>query len=176
MQKARISPTLSPESMLIRKAKENELEEIYMFGFDVWGEGLDKQAYLRKCKEVWYKDASWLALKDASGLLSSLCTFDSPTFRLPAGSIGLGSLATKPEQRHKGYGKLILEHLLDYVDGRPRRIEAVFLYSEIDPAYYKAYGFMVLPEAYQQHKAPLMLRTKYKRYLSRKDFFPPEYF
>lgn len=91
--------------MLIRKAAKEELDKIYMMGYDVWSGGSSVDKYLCACQNSKkYQKGSWYILQSESGeLVSSLIVYS-----FNSEEIGIGSLSTAPKFRHKGYASKLM--------------------------------------------------------------------
>lgn len=127
-------------SISIRKATSDDLDDIYMMGFDAWGEGLDQEEYLRSCRRSpKYKQGNWYVGCAKDHLIASLIVYED-IFHLPSQSFGIGSVATCPNYRKQGYGsQLVIEisrYLLNDKEG-----QYVFLHSDIDASFYERMGY-----------------------------------
>jgi predicted N-acetyltransferase YhbS len=121
------------------------MDSIYMMGFDVWRETLDSESYLRTCREsTKYRRGSWFVLEAEGALVSSMLVYDGG-FALPVHALGFGSIATHPRDRGRGYGSALLRSVL----GSPlcRSASAIYLHSDIAPAFYAPFGFVPLRES-----------------------------
>lgn len=127
-------------------ASAEDFDEIYMMGYDVWAEGAAEEAYLADCRNsVKYKTGVWYKLvADTGELLASMIVYNFD--RIGGRSVcGFGSVATAMTQRRKGYAQAMIELAnYDY-----KNYDAIFLYADINPAYYERLGFAVLPDALQ---------------------------
>lgn len=99
--------------MPLRKAKVDELDTIYAMGFDVWNGGLGFEQYLAGCRNSGkYRSGTWYVLAQGEQIVASLIVY-CRMFGLEDDCFGIGSLATLPEQRNKGYGaELVLNCLI----------------------------------------------------------------
>jgi len=151
--------------MISRKAKEIEYQDIFLMGQDVWSDNMNETEYLETCfKSEKYKKGQWWILEDNGHIVSSLIVY-----KFKDQSYGIGSIATCIHERKKGYGSKLLTDVMEFYKTFGQRI---FLYSDIDPSFYKRVGFMNLPEKYQKYKESVcMCFGEYD------DLFePPEYF
>lgn len=131
--------------MNIRQGNKEDHETIFMMGYDAWGEGLPEADYLRQCmSSPKYPQGTWYVLEDASGLVSSLIVYRTG-FDLPADCWGIGSVATPPALRKKGYAGKLLQHVIDMA--AEESIRGIYLFSGIDPDYYARFGFIPVPAA-----------------------------
>lgn len=154
-----------------REAAENELDQIYMMGFDVWAEGLSED-YLRECrKSPKYKRGTWFVLLEDDQLVSSLIVYS-----LGENQFGIGSIATPENFRNKGYASRIIKDVIQKIENKsPKAI--LFLYSDINPEFYEKFNFCKLPISTQRYETTIcMIRGRnIEKYLSDKRFIP-EYF
>lgn len=131
--------------MNIRQAKREEQQTIFMMGYDVWNEDLSEEDYLRKCMaSPKYPQGTWYVLEDSTGLVSSLIVYRAG-FDLPAECWGVGSVATPPAMRGKGYAGQLLQHVIDLA--AEESVRGIYLFSGIDPSYYARFGFVPVPAA-----------------------------
>lgn len=144
-------PAQSRDGLTLRSAAMSEMEAVYLMGKDAWGEGCAEAEYLRLCRESRKcRRGRWHVLTTADGGL--LCA--AIAYRLPplAGrlTLGLGSLATVPEARGRGYASLALNGLLAGYR-RHCRAEVFLLFADIEWRFYQRLGFMPLPQSLQAH-------------------------
>lgn len=122
-----------------------DIEETLLFGYDAWGNGKDQTSFLagyEKCPN--HLCGRRYALRLSSGTLVAGLN----TLRFTRDLAGIASVATAPEQRGKGYSRLLLtavSALLTDLEG----IQRFLLFSEPDPAMYERQGYNVLPEEHQ---------------------------
>ncbi|MBU2899143.1 GNAT family N-acetyltransferase [Vibrio hepatarius] len=126
--------------MQLRKAKASELDSIYAMGFDVWGDDLPFQDYLSHCRQSKkYQSGAWYVLVDNKTIVSSAIVYQG-AFGLEEGCFGIGSLATPPYQRQKGYASKLVALLKDELFGR-QKCQALYLHSDIHHEFYTKLGF-----------------------------------
>ncbi|ELM6622625.1 GNAT family N-acetyltransferase [Vibrio fluvialis] len=126
--------------MPLRKAKVDELDTIYAMGFDVWNGGLGFEQYLAGCRDSGkYRSGTWYVLAQGEQIVASLIVY-SRMFGLEDGCFGIGSLATLPEQRNKGYGAEIV-NLVKAELFNNQQAKAIYLHCNIDHRYYEKLGF-----------------------------------
>ena len=164
--------------MPIRPAAPADLESVYRMGFDTWAEGRSLDAYLAACRAApKYAGGTWWVDEEEGGrLVSSLLAHEIP---LPSGApaTGLGSIATPPELRGRGHGSRLIAEVI-------RRREAAgaevfFLFSDIAPAFYGRFGFVVLGPCPKKPASILMARAEPKCLtvlLADPRFKTPDYF
>ncbi len=136
--------------MTIVPAEGAILDEILSATYDIWHDGLSRDAYPRYYKgqlaTPWARAnlRRW-ALVDGAEPLASLKTysFDAVLERRSIRAIGYGAVFTQPRHRGHGYGRALLREMLQRAaaDG----YDAALLFSEIDAAYYERLGFAAVP-------------------------------
>jgi GNAT superfamily N-acetyltransferase len=127
------------------------LDRILDSTYDLWNEGLSRQAYARwntaQLRTPWGRDRlTRVALVDDAGRLLATAKRYRHLARLGAREgwmTGIGAVFTPPEQRGKGYASRLIEHLLaeERRDGSP----VAALFSEIGPEFYRRLGFTAVP-------------------------------
>jgi GNAT superfamily N-acetyltransferase len=125
-------------------------DEILAATFDIWHEGLTREAYPRyyggQVKTPWARVhlRRW-ALVDGSSVLASAktYTFDGVLDGRDVRVIGLGAVFTQPAHRGHGHARDLIERLLARAtnDG----FDLALLFSEIGSDYYARLGFSVIP-------------------------------
>lgn len=150
-------------NMEYRPAYEKEYDTIYMMGYDTWSEGKSVEEYLSICRtSKKYKSGRWFILSEDSILKASLLihSFNDWGTRVIR---GIGSVATQPEFRQKGYGhKIVKESITDLT--RRENTSIIFLYSDISPDFYMKHSFVTLPEAYQTARNSVLMALMLPRY------------
>ena len=154
------------------KASTDEYEEIYMMGYDVWGDGATKIDYLNLCRDLSkYKKGQWYVLKDGDLLLSSLIVY-----KLSENTFGIGSISTPIFLRKKGFASKLISQVIELLKN-DFNAYAIFLYSDIEPEFYEKFGFEKLPQSYQRYKTTTCMVRGHdlNRYFNH-EFKAPEYF
>ncbi|MFN8673879.1 MAG: GNAT family N-acetyltransferase [Candidatus Sericytochromatia bacterium] len=131
--------------MNIRLAKIEELNEIYMMGYDTWSYGASKKEYLAICQNSQkYKLGNWYILtNDKKDLLSAAIIYSS-VFNIPNNFCGIGSIVTNPNFRKKGYASKLINEICLFLE--KRGIKGLYLYSDIGALFYKNLNFITLFE------------------------------
>lgn len=149
-----LQETCYNESVKVRRAKQDELNEIFMMGYDAWGASLPIEIYLDSCAASYkYKQGEFYVLLDDEGrLLSSCVVYPLSVFGGVVGerSVGFGSLATAEPQRHKGYATFFLTLLMRLLESEG--VDAFFIFSDIPPKIYEQLGFVAAPERFRSAK------------------------
>ena len=143
-------------SSWVRKAAAADMDDVYLMGYDVWGKGERIPEYLASCRRsLKYNQGEWFLLEDSGHLaVSSLIVY-----RLTAESVGIGSIATTPEKRKRGFGAQLIRSTVESLD--QRKMTAIFLFSDIAPKFYEQFGFKALPQEYQKHSGSVcMIRAR----------------
>lgn len=119
--------------LIVQKANNSILNDIYLMGYDTWANKLGKEDYLENCRNsTKYKKGTWYVGYDNDCLVTSLIMY-----RFDNGNYGIGSVATNPLYRNKGYAQKLIQNLLK---DNPNKV--FFLYSDINPNFYKKLGFI----------------------------------
>lgn len=130
--------------MEIRLGRVEELDPIYMMGYDAWSDGLSKQAYLDECRaSEKYKAGKWYVLADDERLISSLVVY-SAVFGLPPDYCGIGSVSTEPQMRNNGHAYKLLLAVCKRL--RIEGSKGVYLHADVDSSFYERLGFVVIAE------------------------------
>ncbi|MEI8199493.1 MAG: GNAT family N-acetyltransferase [Eubacteriales bacterium] len=131
--------------MIFRQAKQEETEQLLREGYNVWSKNRSfEQYYTDNCKEDAY--GTRYVIEDNGEIVSSLILL---TLRSICGKLvyGIGSVLTPPIYKYKGYATELLENCIQQLDVD---VSLVFLYSEIDPAFYERFNFRILPPYLQK--------------------------
>lgn len=125
-------------------------------GYDVWGGSDPEETYIQQCfSSQKYKKGRWYTLEDEAGkIVSSLICYKN-IFGLSDGCVGIGSIATMPRQRQKGYATHLLKNTVENL--REEKIQHIFLYADINPAFYENLGFKALDEKEQKYKPSICM-------------------
>ena len=141
----------------VRLAHKNELQEIYLMGYDVWTGENTKDEYLVSCSESKkYQSGVWYVLLDNNNLISSLIVYSSG-FSLPLDSYGIGSISTKVSFRKKGYVNLLVSEVVNKL---LLTRNSIYLHSDIDCSFYEKLGFSRINESHCMIKANDNLKPK----------------
>ncbi len=167
--------------MRVKCADEAELDEIFLMGYDTWGAGLPVEMYLDSCAASYkYKKGQFYVLEDNVGqLLSSCIVYPLSAFggAVSERAVGIGSLATAANERHKGYATLLLSMLMSALEADG--VDAFFIHSDIHPKIYENLGFSAAPERFRQEGSVPMLRLSCDRPVTTelwKELVMPVYF
>lgn len=137
----------------IREATKEDMTDIYMMGFDVWGDAMPSDEYVTMCQDSSkYKKGKWYVLEetDTKELLSSLIVYElNPSKDLSVK--GIGSIATPVHLRRNGYASLLIRETINRLE-QEDNCNSFFLYSDIGTDFYQRLGFNVLPNESQKYK------------------------
>ena len=145
------------------------LEEIIDATYPIWNEGLTREGYARwnaaQLKTAWGKDHLLrFALIDDKGRWVATAKRYLWPIRLDGAEgmmCGLGAVFTRPDERGRGYGALIVNQLIERA--REEGATVAGLFSEIGERYYERLGFATVPidevdvEVQRKDGAPAML-------------------
>jgi predicted N-acetyltransferase YhbS len=142
---------------MIRAARPDERNEIYLMGYDVWGGTQSTQKYLEDCaNSKKYGAGTWWVLEEEGRLVASLIIYRLSDVN--AGAYGLGSIAVPIESRKSGHATKLIRGVLETLD-REGATE-IYIHSDIPAAFYERLGFRALPESLQAKKnSTCMLRS-----------------
>lgn len=139
--------------MLVRLAQKNDLPTIHTMAHDTWGEGLPMDEHVARClASPKYKKGQWFVLEQDGELKCTLICYRD-AFGLPENVIGIGSVATMPIHRKKGFASKLLREVMD----RRSEVDGFFLFSEVDPTIYAKHGFVILPKEFQRYVAAVSM-------------------
>ena len=95
-------------SKAFRQAAQDDLDAVYMMGFDVWADGNSAAKYLEGCRaSPKYKAGTWYVLEQKNVLVSSLIVY-----RLGPARFGIGSIATPNHLRKMGYASDLISWMM----------------------------------------------------------------
>jgi len=124
---------------VIRAPKPEEMDRLYLMGYDVWSDDDDAETYLNGCRHSnKYAAGEWFVWDVDGEPVASLIVF-SDDYQLDPGCYGIGSVATDPQHRGQGYASALLKAVVSVL--AERQPKAIFLHSDIDPAFYQRFGF-----------------------------------
>lgn len=124
---------------MIRQPHPAEMDAIYRMGYDVWGDGDDISTHLNDCRSSEkYAAGDWFVWDLDGQPVASLIVFHQ-RYRLPEHCFGLGAVATEPAFRRRGYASALIEAVVAVL--AERQAQAIYLHSDIDPAFYQRLGF-----------------------------------
>jgi predicted acetyltransferase len=131
--------------MIYRQAKREEIDLILSEGYKVWSKNRTKEQYFAENRKEDEFGTRYI-IEDDGEIVSSLILLSFKSI----GSkevYGIGSVLTPPAFKHKGYATALLQNCIQEISVDTALI---FLYSEIDPAFYARYDFRVLPTDLQK--------------------------
>lgn len=131
--------------MIFRKAKQNEIEQLFQEGYQVWSKNRTFEQY---CEDNSKEDAygTRYVIEENGEVVCSLILLYLKSIK-GRKVYGIGSVLTSETQKKKGYATELLKHtLLQNVEEGAM----VFLYSEVAPSFYERFRFRVLPKDLQK--------------------------
>ncbi len=139
-----------------RAARADEMDGVYMMGYDAWGAGKPAADYLTQCRESSkYRRGSWFVLSVRTALVASLIIYSFENWG-DRRVRGIGSVATDPRFRMMGYGHQVVRsatNRLIETDG----VRITFLYSDIGSSFYEDVGYITLPTPYQKTSGSILM-------------------
>lgn len=156
-----------------RLARPEEHEQIHLLGYDTWGDGAELGEYLEECRtSSKYARGRWFVLPDTKGRVVSALLVSV----LGEGVAGVGSVATMPSLRRRGFAAQLLRDVLERIVDEG--FSTVFLFADVDPRIYESVGFQALPERFQQREGSTLMSwgPGADAVVSSAGFVPPEYF
>jgi predicted acetyltransferase len=132
--------------VLIREAAPHERDELFLEGYKVWSKNRTFEQY---CVENRKEDSygTRYVMEQDSKILSSLILLRLKEI-CGCKVYGFGSVLTPPEYSGRGYATGLLKYCIENITVND---SIVFLYSEINPAFYEKFGFKALPPHLQKN-------------------------
>ncbi len=125
-----------------------------MFG----GKNYSLDEYMNECRDsIKYQKGIWYIIEHNHKLVSSIIVYSLPSLdNLLA--IGLGSLATKHDERLRGYSSKLLQSIIEEYQ-KKLKISTFVLYAEINTKFYERFGFQAINQSLQKYNnATCMIR------------------
>jgi GNAT superfamily N-acetyltransferase len=136
---------------VVRPARPEELEAVFLLGYDVWGEGAPLGDYLAECRaSAKYAAGRWTVVAVEGAVAGAVLVYRGG-FGLPAGAWGAGSLSVDPAVRRLGLAKALMRAVLEREPG------TAFLWADVLPGFYRSLGFAPLPERCQTRPGSLLM-------------------
>lgn len=125
--------------MIFRQSKAEEIDQLFSEGYKVWSKNRSFEKY---CDDNSKEDAygTRFVLEDNGEIVSSLIWLDMKGMYSKK-VYGIGSVLTPAIYGHKGYATELLKNCLQQINTGEA---IVFLYSEVNPAFYERFYFKVL--------------------------------
>lgn len=128
--------------MIVRPAVTEDMDAIYLMGFDVWGEEQTEEEYLAGCRDSKkYKLGEWRCLTVDGIVVSSLITYKNQ-FDLVDRYVGIGSIATHPDYRRHGHASYLIQNCINSC--LKENSLGLLMFSDVEPAFYEKFGFTVV--------------------------------
>ena len=139
----------------VRRALGRELEETAHFGFDAWGTGVASGEYLSSfLAERDFVRGQWYLIENAEGEVCSVLN----TLRFLPQLVGIASVATKPEQREKGFACLLIRAVMELLRVEDPAMQFA-LFAEVSPSFFQQFGFRELPVDVQRFRPAVAMIT-----------------
>lgn len=131
--------------MIFRQSKAEEIDKLFSEGYKVWSKDRSFEKY---CDDNSKEDAygTRFVLEDNGEIVSSLIWLDIKGMYSKK-VCGIGSVLTPANYKNKGYATELLKNCLQQINTDNA---IVFLYSEVNPAFYERFQFRVLPANLQK--------------------------
>ncbi len=141
--------------MFTREGVPEDLETIFMMGFDTWHNGMSQRRYLNELmSSSKYPQGQWYVLENEGELVSSLIVYRQGFDLLPE-CWGVGSVATPPALRRRGYAEKMIRHVIGLA--RRAEVRGIYLFSGVGTGYYGKFGFECVEAAQPEGQAPCMV-------------------
>jgi predicted GNAT family N-acyltransferase len=146
--------------MRIVQPEENAI--VLRFGHDTWGEGEPVEEFVRRY------DDNPNHLRGTRYLLESIDSNDSSggemlcnlnTLRFRRGLMGIASVATAPQHRKRGWASMLMRAVMELMRSQDDVPVHFLLFSEVEPGFYRTFGFSELPESQQHHLPSIAMST-----------------
>lgn len=135
--------------MALEIAEWNDVQRVLRQTFSIWSPGLNHSQYFyyawRQRQHPWARrHYRYLINRQGNEITGSLKLYEmhfaagSRTFRLA----GLGAVFTPEHLRGNGYGKMLMQSVLDLI--RQEGFDAAYLFSDIGAPFYSRFGFQEL--------------------------------
>ena len=137
-------------------ANKDEMNSIYMMGFDTWSDGMTKKSYIESSSNSpKYKKGIWWLLENEQGdIFCSLIVY-----QFENSVYGIGSIATPREMRSNGYASNLVKRVCIHLE-QVLKAKTIYLYSDIRPSFYEKCGFIKLHSQFQEYDFSIcMLRS-----------------
>ena len=133
--------------MLFRQAAKEEISFLFQEGYKEWSKNRTFEQY---CIDNSKDDAigTRYVIEENSQIVSSAVLLRLKSIQGKA-VYGLGSILTSKSHRGQGYGIELVRKCMSLIAGDNT---IIFLYSDINPAYYEKLRFQILPNKLQKYE------------------------
>lgn len=162
--------------MIARHPAVHEMPTVFAMGYDTWGDGLSLADHISRCStSSKYPKGTWYVLDVDGELVCTLICYQDH-FRLPAGYVGIGSVATAPKHRKRRFASTLIQLVMAQVS-QQKGVHGFALYSDVAPAIYERLGFVQLPAKFQRYPKSIAMLTPLPGVSTfPEDFVAPDYF
>lgn len=146
--------------MLFREIAPNEFEYVYQMGYKEWSKGRTVGQYVKENQKEEDYGIRYVYVDQTNKIIGSMIILllKIKIFDQELSFYGLGSIVIDQDYRGIGFGKEMLNACLSHIDKQNKQ-PIVILYSDIDPSFYRPFGFMELPGHLQRSpKSTCMVR------------------
>lgn len=173
-----LTPTYR-DDLILSPAEENEMTPVFLMGQDAWGADYTTETYLDICyQSEKYRSGRWFILRNSNGTpIASTITY-AISGHNNSSWIGIGSLATAPGSRKKGYGLTCLSMLIEGYE-KQQLTKGFMLFQDVQTKIYSSAGFITAESMDHKGFSPnLLLRTPENNHQEIEHFSknPPGYF
>lgn len=144
-----------PRLIVVREAALGERELLFRDGYQEWSKNRSLEEYIRdNSKEDNYGKRFVIDLEGK--IISSLIVLNLKPI-MGKTVYGIGSVLTPKLHTGKGYATILLKNCIKQIEKDENAL--IFLFSDINPDFYKKLGFKLLPKELQKSgKSPCMVR------------------
>ncbi|MCG2730847.1 MAG: GNAT family N-acetyltransferase [Acetobacterium sp.] len=144
-----------PRTIVIREANPEERELLFRDGYQEWSKNRTLEEYVRdNSKEDHFGKRFVIDLEGK--IVSSLIVLNLEAI-MGKPIYGIGSVLTPKPHTGKGYATMLLKNCIKQIEKDEDAL--IFLFSDINPDFYKKLGFSLLPKELQKSgKSPCMVR------------------
>jgi N-acetylglutamate synthase-like GNAT family acetyltransferase len=152
---AAIGDSASSRRMIIREATKQEREFLFRKAYQVWHKSRTLEEYIKDNSKEDAFGTRFVIDQDGQ-LVSSLIVLKLEPI-MGKKVYGIGSVLTPKPHTGKGYATILLENRISKIEKDEDAF--IFLYSDIDPDFYRRLGFRLLPQELQKKvQSPCMVR------------------
>lgn len=149
--------------MHLRVAEPSEFTFIFQEGYKEWPKDRTFEQYVKENSKEDQYGTRYVYVDEDYNIVGSLIVLSLKINHLPIH--GIGSVVVSEPCRGKGYGKQMVKECIRLIEEQQRNV-IWMLFSEIDPDYYRQFGFKELPKHLQKDsKSVCMVRASDESYL-----------
>jgi predicted N-acetyltransferase YhbS len=133
--------------MSLQVAELNDILLVLRDNFGIWSQGLTRSDYRAfmaiQLRDSWLRNHFCYLVYKMDGQIAASCKVYYLDFVTKGQNLKvacLGAVYTQSYMRNRGFAKKLLEGVID--NCKSRGIDAIMLFSDIDPSFYETFGFM----------------------------------